>query len=33
MTPLKTTGLQTFYGNSHILRDLGPTVNQGEIAA
>ena len=31
MTPFKATGPQTFCGNSHILRDLGPTVSEGEI--
>jgi branched-chain amino acid transport system ATP-binding protein len=33
MTPLEITGLQTFYGKSHILRDVGLTVNEGEIVA
>jgi branched-chain amino acid transport system ATP-binding protein len=31
MTPLEVKGLQTFYGKSHILHDVGLTVNQGEI--
>ena len=31
MTPLKATGLQTYYGKSHILHDVGLTVNEGEI--
>jgi branched-chain amino acid transport system ATP-binding protein len=31
MTPLKATGPQTFCGKSHILRDVGVTVNEGEI--
>jgi branched-chain amino acid transport system ATP-binding protein len=31
MTPLKATGLQTFYGKSHILHNVGLTVNEGEI--
>jgi branched-chain amino acid transport system ATP-binding protein len=31
MTPLKATDPQTFCGNSHILRDAGVTVNEGEI--
>jgi branched-chain amino acid transport system ATP-binding protein len=31
MTPLDVKGLQTFYGKSHILHDVGLTVNQGEI--
>jgi branched-chain amino acid transport system ATP-binding protein len=31
MTPLKATGPQTFCGKSHILRDVGLTVNEGEI--
>ena len=30
MTPLKATGPQTFCGKSHILRDAGVTVNEGE---
>ena len=33
MTAYKATGLQTFYGKSHILRDAGLTVNEGETAA
>jgi len=33
MTPLEAAGLQTFYGKSHILRDVGLTVNEGEIVA
>jgi branched-chain amino acid transport system ATP-binding protein len=31
MTPLEATGLQTFYGKSHILHNVGLTVNEGEI--
>ncbi len=31
MTPLKAAGLQTYYGKSHILHDVGLTVNEGEI--
>jgi branched-chain amino acid transport system ATP-binding protein len=31
MTPLKASGLQTFYGKSHILHNVGLTVNEGEI--
>ena len=31
MTPLKAEGLQTFYGKSHILHNVGLTVNEGEI--
>jgi branched-chain amino acid transport system ATP-binding protein len=31
MTPLKVEGLQTYYGKSHILHDVGLTVNEGEI--
>jgi len=31
MTPLDVKGLQTFYGKSHILHDVGLTVNEGEI--
>jgi branched-chain amino acid transport system ATP-binding protein len=31
MTPLEVTGLQTFYGKSHILHNVGLTVNEGEI--
>jgi len=31
MTPLEAVGLQTFYGKSHILHDVGLTVNEGEI--
>jgi branched-chain amino acid transport system ATP-binding protein len=31
MTPLKVAGLQTFYGKSHILHNVGLTVNEGEI--
>jgi branched-chain amino acid transport system ATP-binding protein len=31
MIPLEATGLQTFYGKSHILHDVGLTVNEGEI--
>jgi branched-chain amino acid transport system ATP-binding protein len=31
MTPLKAQGLQTFYGKSHILHNVGLTVNEGEI--
>jgi branched-chain amino acid transport system ATP-binding protein len=31
MTPLEVKGLQTFYGKSHILHDVGLTVNEGEI--
>ncbi|WP_426434482.1 ABC transporter ATP-binding protein [Bradyrhizobium genosp. P] len=31
MTPLKIAGLQTFYGKSHILHNVGLTVNEGEI--
>lgn len=31
MTPLKVEGLQTFYGKSHILHNVGLTVNEGEI--
>jgi branched-chain amino acid transport system ATP-binding protein len=31
MTPLKATGPQTLCGKSHILRDVGLTVNEGEI--
>jgi branched-chain amino acid transport system ATP-binding protein len=31
MTPLKVAGLQTYYGKSHILHDVGLTVNEGEI--
>jgi branched-chain amino acid transport system ATP-binding protein len=31
MTPLDVKGLQTFYGKSHILHNVGLTVNQGEI--
>ena len=31
MTPLKATGPQTFCGKSPILRDVGVTVNEGEI--
>ena len=33
MTPLKASGLQTYYGKSHILHDVGLTVNEGEIVA
>ncbi|MET4389168.1 branched-chain amino acid transport system ATP-binding protein [Bradyrhizobium sp. F1.4.3] len=33
MTPLEAAGLQTFYGKSHILHDVGLTVNEGEIVA
>ena len=33
MTPLEATGLQTFYGKSHILHDVGLRVNEGEIVA
>jgi branched-chain amino acid transport system ATP-binding protein len=31
MTPLKVEGVQTFYGKSHILHNVGLTVNEGEI--
>jgi branched-chain amino acid transport system ATP-binding protein len=31
MTPLKVTGLQTYYGKSHILHNVGLTVEEGEI--
>jgi branched-chain amino acid transport system ATP-binding protein len=31
MTPLKAEGLQTYYGKSHILHDVGLTVDEGEI--
>ncbi|WGR96995.1 ABC transporter ATP-binding protein [Bradyrhizobium sp. ISRA443] len=31
MTPLTVAGLQTFYGKSHILHNVGLTVNEGEI--
>ncbi len=31
MTPLKAAGLQTYYGKSHILHNVGLTVNEGEI--
>jgi len=31
MTPLKAVGLQTYYGKSHILHNVGLTVNEGEI--
>ncbi|WP_050629409.1 ABC transporter ATP-binding protein [Bradyrhizobium viridifuturi] len=31
MTPLEVSGLQTFYGKSHILHDVGLTVKEGEI--
>jgi branched-chain amino acid transport system ATP-binding protein len=31
MTPLKVTGLQTYYGKSHILHNVGLTVDEGEI--
>ena len=31
MTPLEASGLQTYYGKSHILRSVGLTVNEGEI--
>ena len=31
MTPLEATGLHTYYGKSHILHDVGLTVNEGEI--
>ena len=31
MTPLDAQGLQTFYGKSHILHNVGLTVNEGEI--
>ena len=31
MTPLEAAGLQTFYGKSHILHNVGLTVNEGEI--
>jgi len=33
MTPLKATGLQTYYGKSHILHGVALTVNEGEIVA
>jgi len=33
MTPLKAQGLQTFYGKSHILRDVGLEVAEGKITA
>lgn len=31
MKPLEVAGLQTFYGKSHILHDVGLTVGEGEI--
>jgi len=31
MMPLTVAGLQTFYGKSHILHNVGLTVNEGEI--
>ena len=31
MKPLEAVGLQTFYGKSHILHNVGLTVNEGEI--
>ncbi len=31
MTPLNVTGLHTYYGKSHILHNVGLTVNEGEI--
>ena len=31
MTPLEAAGLQTYYGKSHILHNVGLTVNEGEI--
>lgn len=33
MKPLEATGLQTFYGRSHILDGVGLEVNEGEIVA
>ena len=33
MTPLQVTGLQTYYGKSHILHGVGLTVKEGEIVA
>jgi len=33
MTPLQVTGLQTYYGKSHILHGVGLTVKEGEVVA
>ena len=33
MKPLEASGLQTFYGRSHILHGVGLEVNEGEIVA
>ena len=31
MTMLQVKGLNTYYGESHILRDVDMTINQGEM--
>ncbi len=33
MTPLQVTGVQTYYGKSHILHGVGLTVKEGEVVA